>query len=123
MPAAHGMVGNVWFDRELDRLAYNIEDSRYHLLTAGADVDQKTEIDPTQKAAKVDGRSPAAILSSTFSDELAVHYDGKSKIFAVSVKDRGAVSWPVTPARRSGFPSPAASSSPAPITTISTRTG
>jgi predicted AlkP superfamily pyrophosphatase or phosphodiesterase len=92
VPAAHGMVGNVWFDREQGRLVYNIEDADYHLLTAGADVDKKTEIDPTQKAAKVDGRSPAAILASTFSDELAVHYDGKAKIFAVSVKDRGAVS-------------------------------
>ena len=92
VPAAHGMVGNVWFDREKGRLTYNIEDARYRLLTAGADVDKKTEIDPTQKAAKVDGRSPAAILSSTFSDELSVHFNGKSKIFAVSVKDRGAVS-------------------------------
>ena len=39
-----------------------------------------------------DGRSPANILSSTFGDELAVHYGGRSKIFAVSIKDRGAVS-------------------------------
>ena len=92
VPAAHGMVGNVWFDREQGRLVYNIEDARYQLLTAGGDVDSSTEIDPTQKAAKVDGRSPAAILSSTFSDELAVHFGGKSKIFGVSVKDRGAVS-------------------------------
>lgn len=92
VPAAHGMVGNVWFDREKGRLVYNIEDARYRLLTVGADVDQDAEIDPTQKAAKVEGRSPAVILSSTFSDELAVHFNGKSKIFAVSVKDRGAVS-------------------------------
>ncbi|MFZ9037019.1 MAG: alkaline phosphatase family protein [Gammaproteobacteria bacterium] len=92
VPAAHGMVGNVWFDRQQDRLVYNIEDARYRLLTVGADVDQKTEIDPTQKTAKADGRSPAAILASTFSDELAVHFGGKSKIFGVSVKDRGAVS-------------------------------
>jgi predicted AlkP superfamily pyrophosphatase or phosphodiesterase len=92
VPAAHGMVANVWYDREKDRLVYNIEDDRYRLLTAGADVDKETEIDPTQKAAKVDGRSPAAILSSTFSDELSVHYGGRSKIFGVSVKDRGAVS-------------------------------
>ena len=92
VPAAHGMVGNVWFDRTQDRLAYNIEDSRYHLLTAGADVDKKTEIDPTQKMARSDGRSPDNILTSTFSDELAVHFAGQSKIFAVSVKDRGAVS-------------------------------
>ena len=92
VPAAHGMIGNVWFDRELGRLAYNIEDSAYHLLTVGADVDQKTEIDPTQRAAKVDGRSPNNILTSTLSDEMAVHFAGQSKIFGVSVKDRGAVS-------------------------------
>jgi predicted AlkP superfamily pyrophosphatase or phosphodiesterase len=92
VPAAHGMVANVWFDRELDRLVYNIEDSHYRLLTAGADVDQTTEIDPTQKAAKVDGRSPNNILTSTLSDEMAIHFAGRSKIFGVSVKDRGAVS-------------------------------
>ena len=92
VPAAHGMVGNVWFDREQGRLVYNIEDPDHHLLTAGADVDRGAEIDPTQKAAKVDGRSPATILASTFSDELAVHTNGQAKIFAVSVKDRGAVS-------------------------------
>ena len=92
VPATHGMVGNVWFDREDGRLVYNIEDPAHHLLTAGADVDRKTEIDPTQKAAKVDGRSPATILTSTFSDELAVHTNGKAKIFGLSVKDRGAVS-------------------------------
>ena len=92
VPAAHGMIGNVWFDRELNRLAYNIEDSTYHLLTVGADVDQRTEIDPTQRAARVEGRSPNNILTSTLSDEMAVHFAGRSKIFAVSVKDRGAVS-------------------------------
>ena len=92
VPAAHGMVGNVWFDREKDRLVYNIEDPDYHLLSEGADVNKDTEIDATQKTARVDGRSPQNILVSTFSDELAEHYAGKAKIFAVSVKDRGAVS-------------------------------
>ena len=92
VPAAHGMVGNVWFDRQLGRLAYNIEDPDHHLLTAGADVDSATEIDPTQRAAKVDGRSPNTILTSTFGDELAAHTNGRAKIFSVSVKDRGAVS-------------------------------
>jgi predicted AlkP superfamily pyrophosphatase or phosphodiesterase len=92
VPAAHGMVANVWFDREQDRLVYNIEDENYHLLSADADVDKKIEIDPTQKAAKVDGRSPNNIITSTLSDEMAVNFAGRSKIFAVSVKDRGAVS-------------------------------
>lgn len=92
VPATHGMVGNVWFDREQGRLVYNIEDADYRLLTPGAAVDKKTEIDSTQKVAKVDGRSPNNILTSTISDEMAVRFAGRSKIFAVSIKDRGAVS-------------------------------
>lgn len=42
VPAAHGMVGNVWFDREGGRLIYNIEDPNHHLLTAGAGVEAAT---------------------------------------------------------------------------------
>ncbi len=91
-PADHGMVGNVWFDREAGRLVYNIEDDRYRLVTTGAGVDASTEIDPTQKAAKVEGRSPATIRVSTFGDELAIATRGQARVFGVSVKDRGAVS-------------------------------
>ncbi|MDF1861096.1 MAG: alkaline phosphatase family protein [Verrucomicrobiales bacterium] len=91
-PSVHGMIGNVWFDRQSGDLTYNIEDPRYSILTKGAGVDKSQEIDPTQRVAKSDGRSPAAILCSTFSDELAIQTAGKAKIFGVSVKDRGAVS-------------------------------
>lgn len=91
-PSSHGMVGNVWFDRESNELTYNIEDANHKLLSRGASVDRKTEIDPTQRIARSEGRSPASILVSTFGDELAVHTTGKSKVFSVSVKDRGAVS-------------------------------
>ena len=90
-PAHHGMVANVWFDRGLGQPVYNIEDGRYQLLTHGADVDDASEIDPTQKAASVEGRSPRALLTSTFADELSAGTGGKAKVFAVSVKDRGAV--------------------------------
>jgi predicted AlkP superfamily pyrophosphatase or phosphodiesterase len=90
-PAAHGMVANVWLDRRTGKLAYNTQDDRYRILTPGADVDKAHELDPTQKLASTDGRSPAAILVSTFSDELAIRYGGQSKIFGVSIKDRGAV--------------------------------
>ena len=91
-PSAHGMIGNVWLDRVTGALTYNIEDPKFRILSAGADVNKKTEIDPTQKLATSEGRSPNAILVSTFSDELAVHTAGRAKIFGVSVKDRGAVS-------------------------------
>lgn len=97
-PSAHGMVGNLWFDRNMGRTVYNIEDADYTILTSGAGVDEATEIDPTQTAAKSDGRSPRALLTSTFGDELSVFTAGRSKVFAVSIKDRGAV----TMAGRSG---------------------
>lgn len=91
-PADHGLIANVWFDRKSGEMTYNIEDARYPLLTVGADVNKDTEVDPTQAVARTDGRSPASMLVSTFSDELAIHTAGQAKIFGVSVKDRGAVS-------------------------------
>ena len=91
LPANHGMIGNVWLDKDRGHLVYNLEDADYKLITAGADVDKASEVDPTQRVAKSDGRSPLAILSSTFSDELAIRYSGNSKIFSVSIKDRGAI--------------------------------
>ena len=90
-PAAHGMVGNLWFDRKAGRTVYNIEDTDYEILTGGAGVDSQTEIDPTQLAAGSDGRSPAAILTTTFADELSIATLGAARVFGVSVKDRGAV--------------------------------
>ena len=59
------------------------------MLSADADVDKSSEIDATQRVANTDGRSPRGLLSSSFSDELAARYGDSSKIFAVSVKDRG----------------------------------
>jgi len=91
-PSRHGLIGNVWYDRATGEMTYNIEDPRYSLLSKDAGVDKSTEVDPTQKIAKSDGRSPAAILVSTFSDELSIHTNKKAKVFGVSVKDRGAVS-------------------------------
>ena len=91
-PAVHGMIGNIWFDRGSGEMTYNVEDERYDLLTQGADVDKASEIDPSQKVARSEGRSPAVILVSTFGDELAISTAGKAKVFAVSIKDRGAIS-------------------------------
>ncbi|MEE4314441.1 MAG: alkaline phosphatase family protein, partial [Desulfofustis sp.] len=37
-PADHGMIGNIWFDKELGRTVYNIEDDRYTLVGEGGGV-------------------------------------------------------------------------------------
>ncbi len=90
-PAIHGMVGNIWYNRSLNRLVYNVEDENFPILSKNADVDKNVEIDPTQKKARSSGRSPVNINVSTFSDELALFTANKAKIFSVSVKDRSAI--------------------------------
>ncbi|WP_170769010.1 alkaline phosphatase family protein [Ruegeria lacuscaerulensis] len=90
-PAVHGMIGNVWFDRSLDRVVYNVEDDTAPLLDEAAGVNEDIEIDPTQAAAGTDGRSPRAMLVTTISDELSASTAGAAKVFGVSIKDRGAI--------------------------------
>lgn len=91
-PSKHGMVGNVWFDRETGELSYNIEDPDHPLLPSRKEKIEGAQVDPSQKVSRTQGRSPVSILASTFSDELAVHFAGQSKLFGVSGKDRSAVS-------------------------------
>jgi predicted AlkP superfamily pyrophosphatase or phosphodiesterase len=90
-PSQHGMVGNVWFDREAGELAYNIEDANAPLLPTREQSSIGDQVDPAQKLARTQGRSPAVILAPTLGDGLAAYYGGHSKIFAVSGKDRSAV--------------------------------
>jgi predicted AlkP superfamily pyrophosphatase or phosphodiesterase len=90
-PADHGMIGNVWYDRASGELAYNIEDPTHPLLPTRQDQRVGEQVDPAQQLARTQGRSPAGMLAETFSDRLLAYFGGKSKVFAVSGKDRGAV--------------------------------
>jgi predicted AlkP superfamily pyrophosphatase or phosphodiesterase len=90
-PSSHGMVGNVWYDRETGELAYNIEDADSPIIPTRKDMVAGEQVDPTQKLSRTKGRSPEAILAATLSDGLAAYYAGHSKIFGVSGKDRSAV--------------------------------
>jgi predicted AlkP superfamily pyrophosphatase or phosphodiesterase len=91
-PSQHGMVGNVWFDREAGELAYNIEDPNHPLIPTREHESKGEQVDPAQKKSRTPGRSPAVILAPTFGDGLAAYFGGRSKIFGVSGKDRSAVS-------------------------------
>ncbi len=90
-PSSHGMVGNVWYDREAGELAYNIEDADSPLIPTRQNIVAGEQVDPSQKLSRTRGRSPEAILAATLSDGLAAYYGGRSKIFGVSGKDRSAV--------------------------------
>ncbi len=43
-PAVHGMISNVWLNRETGKLSYNIEDARYPIISEGADGEVLKEI-------------------------------------------------------------------------------
>ena len=69
-PSVHGMTGNVWLDAETGELAYNIEDENYPLLPSREQAKTGDQVDPAQKLARTQGRSPRALLAETFSDKL-----------------------------------------------------
>jgi predicted AlkP superfamily pyrophosphatase or phosphodiesterase len=90
-PSVHGMTGNVWFDQQTKELAYNIEDPDSPLLATRSNQTKGAQVDPAQKLARTQGRSPRAILVPTFSDTLSAYFGEKSKVFGVAGKDRSAV--------------------------------
>ena len=90
-PATHGLIGNVWYDNKTGELAYNIEDPEHPLIPTREQMREGTQLDPAQKQARTDGRSPRAMLVPTFSDTLAAATGRQAKIFGISGKDRSAV--------------------------------
>ena len=76
-PSRHGIVANDWIDQQTGELVYNTEDDRHHIIGS--------------KPKPHQGVSPRNLLTTTIGDELVVDNGGKSRVFSVSVKDRGAI--------------------------------
>ena len=76
-PSRHGVIANDWIDQNTGAFVYCTEDERHHIIGGQAKPHQ--------------GVSPRNLLSSTIGDELVVNSAGKSRVFSVSVKDRGAI--------------------------------
>jgi predicted AlkP superfamily pyrophosphatase or phosphodiesterase len=76
-PSYNGIVAGKWYDKTLGRLIYNCEDDRFHVIG--------------KAPARGKGRAPTRLLSSTIGDELILANNGKSRMFSVSIKDRGAI--------------------------------
>ncbi|MEW6735692.1 MAG: alkaline phosphatase family protein [Acidobacteriota bacterium] len=79
IPAIHGVIGNYWYDREIDRLRSAVSDRQVQGVG-------------TQTAA-----SPAQLLSTTLGDQLRLSNNFQSKSIGISLKDRSAV---ITAGRR-----------------------
>ena len=73
----HGLAGNDWHDFESNQQVYCVEDDRHNILGR------------PKKAHE--GTSPRNLTSTTFGDELIIATGKRSRVFSVSVKDRGAI--------------------------------
>jgi len=76
-PYRHGMVSNDWWDRKTKKIVYCTEDAETRYLG-----------EPTRER---QGTSPKNLFVTTVGDELRVATGEKSRVFAVSLKDRGAI--------------------------------
>ena len=78
VPAIHGIAGNNFYIRSLQTRMYCTQDDNAYGVG----------IDPDHKDGKM---SPRNNLATTITDELKIATDFKSKVYGVSIKDRGGI--------------------------------
>ena len=122
-PAQHGMIGNVWFDRDAGELAYNIEDADSPILPTREQSSSGEQVDPAQKLARTKGRSPSVFLVPTFGDGLRHTTEAAPRFLVYPARTAVPWQWPVKRAKRFGTPRIMVISSPAAITTMIILTG
>jgi predicted AlkP superfamily pyrophosphatase or phosphodiesterase len=74
-PSIHGILGNDWYDKYAQEMVYCVGDENY---TAFGTENKR-------------GMAPTRMLTTTITDQLRIHYQFRSKVIAMSIKDRGAV--------------------------------
>jgi len=82
-PAAHGIIANDWYDKNSGEFIYCAGDGDMHTV---CNCEQKN-VDVQSADGKM---SPHHMLTTTFADELKL-FNEKSKVFGISLKDRGAI--------------------------------
>jgi predicted AlkP superfamily pyrophosphatase or phosphodiesterase len=75
-PYFHGIIANDWFDRKLKRTVYCTSDHSVKTV-GGNDINGE--------------ESPRRLLSTTITDQLKLATNGKSKVIAISIKDRASI--------------------------------
>lgn len=75
-PRIHGIIANEWFDKDQKKQIYCVDDETVR------------SVGTLSKNGK---KSPSKQLSSTIGDELKLSSNGRSKVFAIALKDRSAI--------------------------------
>jgi predicted AlkP superfamily pyrophosphatase or phosphodiesterase len=77
VPALHGIAGNNWYDNIKQRTVYCVEDNS--VQTVGSTNNSAGQM------------SPVNVWTSTLGDEIKLAHNFKSKVYGISIKDRGAI--------------------------------
>ena len=72
----HGIIANEWWDPQKKRMVTSVQDDATTLVGI---------------ASKAPGASPHNLLADTLGDELKLATQGKSRVFAIALKDRAAI--------------------------------
>ena len=82
-PSVHGIIGNNWYDKDDFSAVYCSGDGKYRTICLCKK--------PHEKSNPGNGKmSPNLLLCNTVGDQLKLK-DSLSKVFGVSIKDRGAI--------------------------------
>jgi predicted AlkP superfamily pyrophosphatase or phosphodiesterase len=75
-PANHGIISNNWYDKEINKSVYCVQD------------DDMNSVGSLDSAGKM---SPQRMLTTTIADQNRLHTQFRGKTFGISLKDRGAI--------------------------------
>ena len=81
-PSVHGIIGNNWYNKEEGISVYCAGDGS---ATTVCDCDNHVDIESTSGQ-----MSPHRMITTTFTDQLRL-FSPQSKVFGISLKDRGAI--------------------------------
>lgn len=75
-PVNHGVIGNYWYDRYLNKTIYCVDDSNYKTIGNEGSGGEK---------------SPSRMQTTTITDQLKLAQNTNGKTIAISIKDRSAI--------------------------------
>ena len=79
VPAQNGIVGNLWFDREANRMRIMVSDNDARMVTDAG------------PASNPGSYSPRVLIGTTIGDQMRLSNNLQSKVIALSQKDRSAI--------------------------------
>ena len=74
-PDHHGIIGNNWYDKELKKRIYCVDDANYK--TVGADTGGQ--------------KSPSRMVTTTITDQLKLAQNMRGKTIGIAIKDRSSI--------------------------------